>query len=174
MQPQKEKKFKGDNLLKRLQLKHKVELGMEIPGFSHIYNIEGTKDKKLLVSYDGEFIGSGKNIKEAIERIAIFERKSIEDYDLTKVRTTYVEEEENVDTKMYEEKIPNKITARNGINMYGKQFYIAKKKPDGSSSGEVYCLYNFKTRNLLAVHWDRDILLGWLMTKYKEIEEKDV
>lgn len=70
--------------------------------------------------------------------------------------------------------MPKSFSKTTGVEMYGKRFYIVKKKPNGSSSGKIFCLYNWDTRNLLWVHYDRDMLIGFLYSKYKTIEDKDI
>ena len=162
------------SLLDRLRNKHTVNLGMELEGYTAKFLLEGTEDLKILVSSNEEFYGSAQTIDEAIDIIARFERKEPIDYNRNDIQTTYVAEEDYVDTKMYEEIMPKKLTKSNKIEMHGKKFYIVKKKPNGSSSGKMFCLYNFETRNLIWVNHDRDILIGFLATRYREIEHKDV
>ncbi len=173
-QPTKPKKVEGLTLLDRLRLKHPVELGMEFQGYWRKYQFDGTIDRKILVSSDGDFIGSAKTIKQAIKIIAESERISPDKYDISTIEAVYTAEEEHVETKMREELMPKKLTKSNGIKINGKRFYIVKKKPNGTSSGTIFCLYNFDTRNLIWAHHNRDMLLGFLQTKYKEIEYKDV
>jgi len=139
-----------------------------------MFDILATTEQKLYISAHGDFLGSAKDIKKAIELISLAEQKPVEIYDLSKIEVKYVLEEEEIETKIREEVLPKKLTTKNGIKMHGKQFYIVKKKPDGSSSGKAYCLYNFKTRNLIWAHWDREVLVGFLATRYKSIENKDI
>ena len=174
MQPQKSKKSKEKSLLDRLRERHPVELGMELKGYVSNYKLEGTKDKKILVSStDGEFLGSAKTIKEALKIIADTERKAIDDYDVTKIQTTYVYTEDEVETKIREEAMPKRFP-KAGIIMHGRRFYIIKKQPNGKSSGKVFCLYNFDTRNFIFANLDKDILIGFLYRRYAEIAHKDI
>lgn len=172
-QPTKPKRIEGLTLLDRLKIKHPVELGMEFQGYWRKYQFDGTIDKRILVSSDGDFIGSARTIKQAIEIIAESERISPDKYDISTIEAVYSAEEEHFETKMREELMPKRFTEKTGIKKYGKRFYIIKKKPDGTSSGKIFCLYNFDTRNLIWAHHDKDILIGFLMTKYKEIEGRD-
>ncbi len=174
MQGVKPKKSKEVSMLDRLREKHSVELGMEIKGYLGMYSLEGTKDKKILVSMSDDFLGSATNIKDAIEIIAISERKKISDYDASKIETTYVYQEEEIETKIREEAMPKKYPKKEGLQQHGKRFYIVKKKPDGSSSGKIFCLYNWDTRHLIFSHLERDMLIGFLYRRYKEIEYKDI
>ncbi len=173
-QPTKPKKVEGLSLLDRLRIKHPVDLGMEIQGYIAKYLLEGTVDKKILVSCNGEFLGSALTINEAISIIGLMERHPRKDYDQSTIKTTYVYEEALKDTKMYEECMPKRFNKKTGIEMHGKRFYIIKKKPNGSSSGKVFCMYNWDTRNLIFAHHNRDLLVWFLGSRYKLIEEKDV
>lgn len=174
MQPQKDKPIVGLSLLERLLKDKKIEFKMEFCGFHRIYELAATNERKIYVSFDGEFIGVALNVKEVIELISTMENIPTTKYDESKIETTYVYHEEEFDRKFKEELLPKKVGATNGLKMYDKQFYIVKKGPNGKTSGTTYCLYNFKTRNLLWAHWDKSILIGWLMTKYLEIEHLDV
>ena len=175
MQPVTTKKSKEVNLLNRLRERHFVELGMELKGYISDYTLEGTKDNKILVATkDEDFLGSAKTIKEALSIIANFERKEIQDYDASKIQTTYVHTEEEMETKIREEAMPKRFPKANGIEMYGRRFYIVKKQPNGKSSGKIFCLYNWKTRNLIFSHHDRDMLIGFLYRRYEEIKHKDI
>lgn len=174
MQPEKAKKLKGLSLLDRLRLKHPVNLGMELQGFQAKYLLEGTTDLKILVSCGGDFIGSARKISEAIKMIAGSEQREFHEYDVTKIETTYIYEEEVKETKIREECMPKKFPKANGIEMYGKRFYIVKKKPNGTSSGKIFCMYNWDTRNLVFANADRDLIEWLLSTRYKSIEHKDV
>lgn len=173
-QPTPPKKVEGLTLLDRLRIKHPVELGMELQGYISKFLLEGTTDRKILVSSNGEFMCSAYTIKEEVEEIAKSERRKHEDYDISKIETTYVHEEEEIETKMREECMPKTLSVKNGIKMHGKRFYIVKKKPNGSSSGKIFILYNFDTRNKIWAHYDRDMLIGFLYSGYKKIEHKDV
>ena len=175
MQPQKAKKFTEPSLIERLRLKHPVELGMELKGYISTYKLEGTIDKKILVSTDDDnFLGSAVDINGALSIIASFERKQVQDYDATKIETTYIHTEEGIETKIREEAMPKRYPNKEGLQQYGKRFYIVKKKPNGSSSGKVFCLYNWDTRNLIFSHLEKEMLIGFLYRRYKEIEYKDV
>ena len=175
MQGIKPKKSKEVSMLDRLREKHGVELGMEIKGFISSYSLEGTKDNKILVALSGdEFLGSATHINDALGIIATYERKKISDYDASTIETTYVNSEEELETKIREEAMPKKYPKKEGLQQHGKRFYIVKKKPDGSSSGKIFCLYNWDTRNLIFSHPDKDMLIGFLYRRYKEIEHKDV
>ncbi len=174
MQPEKTKAKKGLSLLERLRLKHPVDLGMELQGFIAKYQLEGTIDKKILVSSNGEFLGSGTTIGQAIDIVALNERRNNNEYDRTKIETTYVYQEEVVETRIREECMPKKFPKANGIEAHGKRFYIVKKKPNGSSSGKIFCLYNWDTRNLIFTELDKDMVMLFLIHKYKEIEYKDI
>jgi len=175
MQPQKEVKSKKSSLLQRLRTKHIVELGMELKGFASKFTLDGTKDKKILVALNGEeFLGSAKNINEALGIIADFENKDKSDYNISEIKTTYVYQEEEIETKIREEVMPRRFPKTSGLEWHGRQFYIVKKQPNGKSSGKVFCAYNWKTRNLIGVHWDKDILIGMIMNRYHLIQDKDV
>jgi hypothetical protein len=175
MQPVKPRKTKEEKLLDRLRKKHPVELGMQLKGYITDYILEGTIDKKIMVSTrEEEFLGSAKNIQEALGIIANYENKTIADYNPREIQTIYVHSEEEVETKIREEAMPRRFPKANGIEIYGRRFYIVKKKPNGKSSGKIFCLYNWKTRNLIWAHWDKDMLIGFLYSKYKSIEHKDI
>jgi len=175
MQPQKSKKKTEASLLDRLRLKHPVELGMELKGYTSNFLLEGTRDKKILVSTSQEeFLGSATNIQDALSIISKFERKRIADYNVSEIQTTYVHSEEEAETKLREEAMPKKYPKKEGLQQHGKRFYIVKKKPNGQSSGKIFCLYNWDTRNLIFSHPDKDMLIGFLYRRYKEIEYKDV
>ena len=175
MQPQKPKKTKEISILDRLRAKHVVELGMELQGFFSRFSLEGTQDKKILVALDGdEFLGSALTINGALKIIAKYERKNLSAYNQEDIVTTYVLEPEEPETKIREEAMPRRFPKAKGYEMYGRRFYIVKKKPDGKSSGKIFCLYNWNTRNLLFAHYDKQILEGWLMTRYQEIKDKDI
>ena len=175
MQPVAAKKSKEANLLQRLRERHFVELGMELKGYISDYTLDGTRDNKILVATkEGEFLGSAETIKKALSFIAKFERQEIQDYDASKIQTTYVHTEEEVETKIREEAMPKRFPKAKGIEMYGRRFYIVKKQPNGKSSGKIFCLYNWKTRNLIFSHHDQDMLIGFLYRRYKEIEHKDI
>jgi hypothetical protein len=175
MQPAKPKKSKEITLLDRLRKKHFVELGMELKGFVSGYTLDGTRDRKILVATtEGEFLGSSRTIDESIRIIASFERRNVNEYDKSKIQTTYLHTEEEVETKIREEAMPKRFPKANGIEMYGRRFYIVKKQPNGKSSGKIFCLYNWKTRNLIFVHYDRDMLIGFLYNRYELIKDKDV
>jgi len=173
-QPTKSKKAEGLSLLDRLRLKHPVDLGMEIQGHISKYLLEGTIDKKILVSCDGEFLGSAGTITESIETISKMERYPVNTYDISTIKTTYVYEEEIIEQQMREECMPKRFNKKTGIEFKGKQFYIIKKKPDGSSSGKIFCMYNWNTRNLIFAHHDRDLLEWFLGARYHLIEDKDI
>jgi hypothetical protein len=175
MQPTKPRKTKEKNLLDRLREKHPVELGMELKGYTSDYLLEGTRDKKILDSTKlEEFLGSAKTIQEALSIISKFEKRRIDEYDASKIQTTYVHTEEELETKIREEAMPKRFPKAKGIEMYGRRFYIVKKQPNGKSSGKIFCLYNWKTRNLIFSHHDKDMLIGFLYRRYKEIEHKDI
>ncbi len=174
MQPEKVKKKLGLSLLDRLRLKHPVNLGMELQGYLGMYLLEGTIDKKILVSFNDEFLGSALTINQALEIIGSMERKNVSDYDKSSIETTYVLEDEAIETKIREELMPKKLTKANGIKIYDKRFYIVKKKPNGTSSGKIFCLYNWDTRNLIFAHWDKDLITWFLGSRYKLIEHKDI
>jgi hypothetical protein len=175
MQPEKPKKNKEERLLHRLRKKHPVELGMELKGYITDYILEGTKDHKILVATkDEDFLGSAKDVRGALNIIAKYENKLITNYNPAEIQTTYVHSEEEAETKIREEAMPRRFPKASGIEMYGRRFYIVKKKPNGKSSGKIFCLYNWKTRNLIWAHWDKDMLIGFLYSKYKLIEHKDV
>ncbi len=174
MQPQKAKKTKEVSLLDRLREKHPVELGMELKGYISDYILEGTKDKKILVSTKSEeFLGSAKTIKEALGIISRFERKKIDDYSAKDIQTTYVYTEEELETKIREEAMPKRFPKAGEI-VHGRRFYIVKKQPNGKSSGKIFCLYNWDTRNLIFSHPDKAILIGFLYRRYAEIAHKDI
>ena len=176
MQGVKPKKSKEASLLDRLRIAHGgVELGMELKGYMSTYALEGTRNKTILVSFSGdEFLGSATNINDALALIATYERKKISDYDASKIETTYVYEEEELETKIREEAMPKRYPNKEGLQQHGKRFYIVKKKPNGTSSGQIFCLYNWDTRNLVFSHHDKDMLIGFLYRRYKEIEYKDI
>lgn len=174
MQPQKDKPIVGLSLLERLLENKMIEFKMEFQGFWRKYEFIATNEKKIYVSFSGNFLGVAMNIEEAINTILIMENKPRENYDASKIITTYVYQEEIFDRKLKEELLPKKINHSNGLKMFDKQFYIVKKSPDGKSLKYAYCIYNFDTRNLLWAHWDKAILIGWLMTRYQEIEHLDI
>jgi len=176
MQPVKPRKSKDISLLDQLRLFHGgVELGMEFIGFMGKYSLDGMKDKRILVAVNGDdFIGSAKNIEESISLIALAERRKLSDYDTSTIQTVYVAEDEVIETKIREEAMPRKYPNKEGMQQHGKRFYVVKKKPNGSSSGKMFCLYNWDTRNLVTVHGDKDFFYWFLINKYKSIEYKDV
>jgi len=175
MQPVAAKKSKEANLLQRLRERHFVELGMELKGYISDYTLDGTRDNKILVATkEGEFLGSAETMQKALSIIAKFERQEIQDYDASKIQTTYVHTEEELETKIREEAMPKRFPKAKGIEMYGRRFYIVKKQPNGKTSGKIFCLYNWKTRNLIFSHHDRDMLIGFLYRRYEEIKHKDI
>ena len=175
-QPLDDKKLKtGETyLLNRIMANDPIVLGMELQGRYGTFNLSGLKSGKLLVSTGDKFIVSTDNVKDAVKEIAISEKTPIEFYHKKKIETTYVAEEEITETKLYEELVPKKLTVNNGLKVHGKRFYIVKKKPNGSSSGKLFCAYNIDTRNLIFVHWNKDLVIWLLINKYKLIEHKDI
>ncbi|RLA59458.1 MAG: hypothetical protein DRQ78_10610 [Epsilonproteobacteria bacterium] len=175
-QPIKEtKRKKGDlNLLERLIAKDPVALGMETPGRYGKYKLLGLESEKMIVASGDEFVASVISIKEAFKTIASVENMPINYYDMRNIVTTYVAEEEVEELKIREECMPKKFNVKTGIMLYDKRFYIVKKRPNGSSSGKIFCLYNWDTRWLLYAHHDKDILIGWLQSRYKDIEGEDI
>jgi len=175
MQPVKEKKLVGLSLLDRLRALHVVELGMELRGFICNYQLEGTKDKKILVSMGNDtFLGSATTIDGAIKVIADYESKKVSDYDKSKIKATYVVEEEKVETKIRPDLLPKRYPAKPGMQIGTNRFYAVKKSPDGKSSGSMYCLYNWDTRRLIVAHEDKDFFPWFLINRYGKIKHKDV
>lgn len=160
-------------LLQRLREKHHVDLGMELKGFMSNFLLEGTSDRKILVSSDDDFLGSAITIDGALEIIGDTERRKPSDYDKNTIKTTYVYHEEEPETKFREELMPNKPTKANSIKHDGVTFYIIKKRPNGKAS-TLFHLYNWKTRNFIWLHHDRDMVIGFIYRLYHKIRDKDV
>ncbi len=175
-QPLDDKKLKtGETyLLNRMMAKDPIVLGMEIQGRYGMFSLSGLKSGKLMVSTSDKFLMSTDNVKDAITEISRFENTELSYYKDRKIETTYVAEDEVVETKIYEEIMPKKPTKANSVIIGDKTFYIVKKSPNGKSSGKIFCLYTWHTRNLIWAHEDKDILIGFLYSRYKEIEHKDI
>jgi len=175
MQPVKEKKVVGLSLLDRLRNQHVVELGMEFKGFIAEYVLEGTRDKKILISTkDDTFLGSAITIDGAIKLIADFERRNISEYNKDEIKSVYVYTENEAETKIRPEVMPKRYPKKMGFQIGANRFYAVKKAPNGKTSGSVYCLYNWDTRNLVMVHQDKDFFPWFLMNRYDKIKHKDI
>lgn len=172
-QPQAPKAIEGSTLLQRLRVRHHVELGMEIQGFNSRYLLEGTSDKKILISSNDDFLGSAITIDDALKIIGDTERRKPSEYDKSTIKTTYVYQVEEPETKFREELMPSKATKANSIKHDGITFYIIKKRPNGKASN-LFHLYNWKTRNFIWLHHDRDMVIGFIYRLYPRIKHKDI
>jgi len=70
------------------------------------------------------------------------------------------------------EKIP-KLSSRNSFIMYGQQFWVTKKLPEGGMSS-VYGAYNAYTGNLICAGRTKEEIKEKVRDKYLSFIEKDV
>ena len=58
-----------------------------------------------------------------------------------------------------------RVTKLNGFVASGREIYIVKKDKTGKTLSKVFNAYDKESKILLASHWDKEFLIGYLIKK---------